>query len=136
MLMTIDTIASQFIHTRPHPLPDSDEAFDLVQGWIRRCCDEHSEDNLYKCSPCTQELLPTRIIDLEPANGTSVPVLKVTGGERGVYVTLSRCWGKNLNTKLTTANLKQWTQGIDVSTLPRSFRDAIIVTQRLHIRYI
>jgi hypothetical protein len=136
MLMTIDTIAAQYIHTRPHPLPDSDEAFDLVQGWIHRCCDEHSKDNVYKCSPCTQELLPTRIIDLEPANGTLVPVLKITGGERGVYVTLSHCWGKSLHTKLTTANLEQWSQGIDVSALPRSFRDAIIVTQRLHIRYL
>jgi hypothetical protein len=127
MLIRIDTIASEYILTRPHPFPDSGEAFDLVQRWIRRCCDEHSEDNVYKCSPCTKELLPTRIIDLEPANGTSVPVLKITGGECGVYVTLSHCWGENLHTKLTTANLEQWTQGIDMSTLTQSFRDAIIV---------
>jgi len=89
-----------------------------------------------ECSLRTKELLPTRIIDLEPANGTSAPVLKITNGESGAYVTLSHCWGKNLRTKLTTANVEQWRRGIDLSTLPQSFRDAIIVTQRLHIRYL
>ncbi|KAN0115527.1 Heterokaryon incompatibility protein (HET) domain containing protein [Hyaloscypha variabilis] len=132
----LHTIASEYILTRPHPLPDSDETFDLIQGWIQRCCVEHSEGNVLECSLRTKELLPTRIIDLEPANGTSVSVLKITNGESGAYVTLSHCWGKNLRTKLTTANVEQWRRGIDLSTLPQSFRDAIIVTQRLHIRYL
>ena len=53
------------------------------------------------------------------------------------YTVLSHCWGKNPQqiqlTKLTEETLKQ---GITLSSLPKTFQDAIVVTRIFQIRYI
>lgn len=53
------------------------------------------------------------------------------------YVILSYCWGNsNEPAKTTRANLKKRLQRIDTSSLPKTVRDAIKVTQLIGIRYL
>ena len=55
------------------------------------------------------------------------------------YVTLSHCWGKAVNKHhtLTSETYEEFTRGIPISRLPKTFRDAIHFAARLkHVGYI
>ncbi|KAI9747105.1 MAG: hypothetical protein M1815_004623, partial [Lichina confinis] len=52
------------------------------------------------------------------------------------YVALSYCWGAPQTVVTTEQTLEDYTVDIDVSTLSRSLRDAIRITQALGLRYI
>lgn len=53
------------------------------------------------------------------------------------YATLSHCWGSAPNfITLTTGNLDDFRKGIPINALPPSFRDAMVICNRLCIRYI
>lgn len=53
------------------------------------------------------------------------------------YATLSHCWGSGPNfITLSTSNLDDFRKGIPINALPQSFRDAIVICNRLCIRYI
>ncbi|PQE20746.1 heterokaryon incompatibility protein [Rutstroemia sp. NJR-2017a BBW] len=54
------------------------------------------------------------------------------------YACLSYCWGTDLdnNVKTLKANLKQHLDGILISVLPKTIQDAVLVCQRLGIRYL
>ena len=52
------------------------------------------------------------------------------------YIALSHCWGKNPIVRTTTSTLAQRKQGIEISLLPPTFRDAIIIARRLDVRYL
>jgi Heterokaryon incompatibility protein (HET) len=53
------------------------------------------------------------------------------------YVALSYCWGKNPNhLLLTSQNIEDLCKGVEVSTLDKTFREAIEFTTRLGLEYI
>ena len=52
------------------------------------------------------------------------------------YATLSHCWGKAKTLKLLTTNIGELRAGFSISELPTSYREAISVATRCHIRYI
>ena len=54
----------------------------------------------------------------------------------GRYAALSHCWGSKPILRLTTANIGNLRTEIHVSSLPKSFRDAITVVRRLRVRYL
>ena len=83
--------------------------------------------------------MPTRLLELGPAehNENTIRVVLCSGLSSNVdYMTLSHCWGPRPPIRLTRANMKSMTTGISVQDLPKSFRDAIIVTRWFHYRYL
>lgn len=81
--------------------------------------------------------MPTRVIDVGPADGSLQPrLLHPTGSESGQWATLSHCWGKTVTIKLTSDSLDERLRGIPMAEMPRNFRDAIVVTRMLGIRYL
>jgi hypothetical protein len=57
------------------------------------------------------------------------------------YIVLSHCWGKLTEERkrefcTTDDNIKARLEGFSLSTLPKTFRDAVQVTRELGIRYI
>lgn len=52
------------------------------------------------------------------------------------YATLSHCWGKSQNLKLTSRSSHDLRKGISVSDLPTSYREAIMIAGRFGIRYL
>ncbi|KAL2264973.1 hypothetical protein VTJ83DRAFT_7483 [Remersonia thermophila] len=89
-------------------------------------------------SPSEPELplLPTRVIDV----GTSErdPRLHVSEpGQRARYLTLSYRWGNGNAPHITTAlNVEKRKKSIRLAALPKTIRDAILVTRSLGIQYI
>ncbi len=60
------------------------------------------------------------------------PKEQIAGG----YATLSHVWGTTPFTTLTSDNYKLLKSNIEISTLPRSFRDAISTCRYLSIEYL
>ena len=114
----------------------SDHAMSLAKRWIGTCIKDHPQCNASKLS---SSYLPTRLIDVGPADGSVNPRLvlrKQHGILRRQYVTLSYCWGGISKVQLTSLTFDTLRSGIPIEELPKTIRDAIDITRRLRIRYI
>jgi hypothetical protein len=82
--------------------------------------------------------LPKRVLDLQGAGNSQVINLIAADGVRPEpYVTLSHCWGRSdLILKTTCINIQDRYEGIGISDLPPTFRDAVLLTQHVGIRYL
>lgn len=119
--------------------------------WLKRC----------KCAEGPPDWYPTRLLDLrhlkrdplvskKPIPGlrrdeshldeTQIAVVypkRWEGGKPGHrntrYVTLSHCWGppEHHGPKLSTENMAEFEAGVKISSLPKTFRDAIRFAARL-----
>jgi hypothetical protein len=82
--------------------------------------------------------MPTRVIDVGDASHS--PHLYQTRGARAAFVALSHCWGtkqvgyKSLAT--TSVNLHAHCHEIPLESLPKTFRDAFLVTRELGLRFL
>ena len=105
----------------------------LLIEWIRSCNETH------KCLPRTDAILPTRVIDVGGKDSPNVRLFCDTQGRPGKYLALSHRWGSPAqNKKFCTEkeNLKKHEEGINIADLPKTFRDAIHVTQNLGVQYL
>lgn len=84
--------------------------------------------------------LPTRILEISdgPDPTTATVRLLETNGAKGEYCALSHCWGPPHKRPLRTvdANLAQHREDIPFAKLPKTFREAVLFTRSLGIRYL
>ena len=111
-----------------------------MRGWRDVCDQEHKG---YGCHSESTNLLPTRVIDVGEGGAYSdfVHLYCSNKDEAGSYVALSHCWGKFTEEQREgfctfRRNFNDRVRGIETSTLPKSFCDAIRVTRELGQRYI
>jgi len=103
------------------------------QSWISKCQKDHKS-----CLALGTELFfPTRLLDLRNS-----AVRLVNGHDLnlsdGGYTALSYCWGNNMpeSSKTTTETMEAHQQAINFALLPKTLREAIIVTRSLGISFI
>ena len=114
-------------------LPVGDTAVIKARTWLQQCRSQHSECER-KRSVIKQ---PIRVIDVGIEGSSLRPQLKITGLMLGEYATLSHCWGLSKRLTTTRANIERHlTNGFSLSELPATFRDAILFTRLLRIRYL
>jgi hypothetical protein len=99
------------------------------------------ECNHPKCRVTRKLQLPTRLLDVGVNGDTSGVKLVDTeslGTEGVAYTALSHCWGSDPASHCiaTADNEPQHRANIALDTLPRTYRDAVIVTRKLDVRYI
>ncbi|OTA97779.1 hypothetical protein M434DRAFT_65246 [Hypoxylon sp. CO27-5] len=109
---------------------DSDIAISRLQKWLKDCEQNHP----FCARPHVTPILPTRVIDVF-ASDRRVTLFQ-THGRRGEYVTLSHCWGTSSRLMATKESIKDLEEGIAISFLPKTFQDAIKITQRLGKKYL
>ena len=123
---------SQGIKGRPvSAFSNSDECFRLLKMWFHRCLEEQK--------PQEFSFVPTRTIDVGPADGAQDPHLVVhTNSARDFpWITLSHCWGGSSPLVTTAETLPEWTDsGIPMPLLPPTFRDAVLITRQLGYRHL
>lgn len=114
---------------------------DLASRWLRECLDKHTEcaskiEGGIWTSIERPPLLPTRVVDVGGAG--QEPRLKIANpGEKAEYLALSYAWGDPSGIAKTTAgNIEDRTLGIALDTLPRTIRDAVVLTRLLEVRYL
>ncbi|KAF2261833.1 HET-domain-containing protein [Lojkania enalia] len=108
----------------------------IAREWIATCSNEHKAT----CHPDSKSIqLPTRVLDLGLYQGSRADtrLFEAPAGEFAQYVCLSHCWGPNGCAWSTTSfNLNQHKECIQFDKLPRTFKDAIIFTRWLGIRFL
>jgi hypothetical protein len=97
-----------------------------VKEWVGRCDERHS------CYQGNHSPLPSRVIDV----GAETPYLYISDRHHAPYMTLSHCWGGKQPLTTTTATLKERCMGISMASFPELYRDAVIITRKLGIRYL
>ncbi|KAI8633541.1 HET-domain-containing protein [Xylariaceae sp. FL1651] len=104
----------------------------IAEGWLRTCRERHID-----CPVAGgNTFLPTRVIDVGPANGSQAPRLVSGEGIKAEYIALSHCWGGQIVPVLNASTLGPFRSAIPMTELPANFRDAIVITQNLGIRYL
>lgn len=103
----------------------------LAHDWLQTCLKTHYA---CKCDLQAPAYYPKRLLDLTPHKSRLI----LTASERpcSQYATLSHCWGPTPFFCLSSSNEDDLRRRLPVRRLPRSFRDAILFTQRLGIRYL
>ncbi|CCT69239.1 related to tol protein [Fusarium fujikuroi IMI 58289] len=107
--------------------------FLLLKEWARVCSLEHE-----KCRSGKDQIvkaMPTRLISVQEP----VHLLDSSSIDPTDYIALSHCWGKlTEDQKFCTykRNITQLRTKIDTDRLPKTFRDAIVVTRGMGIQYL
>ncbi|KAJ9615530.1 hypothetical protein H2200_001605 [Cladophialophora chaetospira] len=105
----------------------------LVHKWISNCRSNHQG-----CALNMTNATPTRLIEVFDAQGSPSARLIVADQTEGHkdYAALSYCWGQNNHSLTTTTNIDDLVEQIDVSNLPKTYRDAIEVCHGVGLRYL
>ena len=112
----------------------STAAFDLVQGWLKRCEADHGT----KCHVTRRlaDTMPARLIFVPDENTHRGPSLVENFPLDALYATLSWRWGDSDFLKTTSTNLVGMFQEIPLDAIRKEFQDAIYLTRRLGLQYI
>jgi hypothetical protein len=86
----------------------------------------------------TPPRLPTRVLEVGSADDPSLLRLKISKGKCGHYVALSHCWGppEKRPLRIMTTNIQDHIKAISMSSLPKTFQDAVEVTRAIGLRYL
>jgi hypothetical protein len=104
-----------------------------MKEWLQRCNSEHSH-----CKPNT-EYLPRRLVSI---GSSAEPLLSLVSTQRFdpekiQYSTLSYCWGSSgIPGKTTRSNKSSYFESIPTKNLPKTFRDALMISRSLDIPYL
>lgn len=125
---------ARHVPRRPVNLPQaSGDIFQTASSWLQACLQHHTD--------CNQDgqgskPLPTRVIDVGPADGSKDPFLCSTNGRSGQWVTLSYCWGGTEPLKTTSETMAKHEEALLMVNLPPLFQDAVVIARRLKYRYL
>lgn len=124
------SIPLTWIHTAPETFQSScqDDYLALAKDWLDECRQQHPQ-----CASGYVPNLPRRVIDV--SDGQLLLATPKTG-TAGYWVALSHCWGTEYTLKTTTDNLELHKRAIGWDSLPKTFKDAILVTRALQVRYL
>jgi Heterokaryon incompatibility protein (HET) len=136
--MMIGDAAADLISTRPLTEdPGSEESFHQAKKWIENCCSSHDS------CPKPGNTLPTRVVDVGDLRSNQPPILFISNGAEAPYTALSYCWGEPppkpqppQPVMTTTATIDNFKEGLPVSLLPQTIKDAIHTTRQLGFRYL
>jgi hypothetical protein len=104
-----------------------------IRSWIQTCQKNHQS-----CvAPGNNTFFPTRLLDVRKSAIRLVDGQDLKPSDAG-YVALSYCWGSTMpksgKTMLDTLSARR--AGIEFALLPKTLREAIVVTRSLGISYI
>lgn len=109
----------------------SEECLSLIKRWTADCEINHGHPFCRRPALAT---LPTRVIDLGEHDS---PIIRlVESNTSGKYIALSHCWGHVQQFVTSRNNIKDRLQGFAVSSLPKTFRDAVVIARLLDVRYL
>ncbi|KAF5560494.1 het-domain-containing protein [Fusarium phyllophilum] len=108
----------------------SSGALRVVSSWLRNCQETHE-----KCCH-NHTTLPSRVLAVGCIGGSSIKLIEPDTGIVGNYAALSHCWGSVQLLTTTRTSLCAHMSGILVADLPKTFRDAVLVSRCLGIPYL
>lgn len=109
-----------------------------ITHWLRKCVTSHTECFDFQTVATTRHVLPKRLLDLRfvAQKGRVRLILSQSLPQDTVYATLSHCWGGQCEKTLTVDSLKDFEEGLLISSIPKTFQDAVFVTTKLRLSYL
>ncbi|KAI1404285.1 HET-domain-containing protein [Hypoxylon fuscum] len=99
--------------------------------WLRECQDNHK-----RCESRATDYMPTRVLDISRQEGLAF-LARGDECQKGRYAALSHCWGGHIPVRTTTLTLPTFQiEGIPLTSLPKTFREAIMVARQLGCSYL
>ncbi|KAI4191120.1 MAG: hypothetical protein L6R41_000341 [Letrouitia leprolyta] len=116
----------------------SDTTIAQITDWMSQCITSHEKCLEVQTVAATRDVLPKRLFDISTAarSGRLRLVSTAALAQHTLYVTLSHCWGGKCGTVLSMDNMRDFEEGVEVSMLPKTFQDAIMVTTKLSVQYL
>ncbi|KAF1919017.1 heterokaryon incompatibility protein-domain-containing protein [Ampelomyces quisqualis] len=109
-------------------LPSCRNTLQVLDNWIAQCGRSHSHCTLTKANT-----LPKRVLQLS----ADTVCIREYPQSHATYACLSHCWGTTgPKLKLTSTTYDRLTEGVPISDLPATFRDAVSVCQSLRISFL
>jgi hypothetical protein len=102
----------------------------IAAHWLENCLNHHK-----LCQADEKAGLPSRVIDLGIEEDIR-PRLIAVGAAVGAYVALSYCWGEDDTLTTTTENISTHMIDLKFSSLPKVYRDHMIIARALNVRYV
>jgi hypothetical protein len=118
------------------PKSGSQEHFEVIRQWLQHC------DRCHQCQPAQPTHLPTRVIDVGARGSPKVRLHIPAPNTVASYIALSHPWGipdpkRNPHFCTYWSNIDRFANdGIDIGSLPATFRDAIVATRELGQQYL
>ena len=107
---------------------------------LQRGCMPASQSilSVFRLPEAGVSILPSRVLDVGPSDGSSEPFLYESHEHQDKYITLSYKWGNEtaMSVKTVMHNLESHKQSISLKTFPQTIRDAIFITSKLGIRFL
>ncbi|TLD22983.1 hypothetical protein PspLS_07044 [Pyricularia sp. CBS 133598] len=109
----------------------------MIRSWLEDCDRDHPD-----CAAIvnSNSRLPSFLLDVGydgPADQNSIRLHATCEGETSRYTALSHCWGGVVSVMTTKDTLEAHTSsGIPFSSLPATFRDAVLVTRAIGVKYL
>lgn len=105
----------------------------IASDWIQDCITNHD-----RCESRRRNLKsPTRLLELCQPSPDHVRLIETSNLScKPTYMTLSHCWGSAIFLKLTAGTFSQFTIGIPLTSLPKTFQDAANVAWQLGSKYL
>jgi len=100
-----------------------------MRDWLKKCCDEHRS-----CPKRSDHLLPTIVINV--GSLANEPRLVIPENQLGQWASLSHCWGGEIALKTKMSSIDRHCHKISLENFPPTFRDAILITRSLGLRYL
>lgn len=114
---------------------DSDEVFQLARSWLSKCLDNHERCRTFSGRI---EHYPRRLLRvyMHESNLSIQLCLTEEMHLQQPFLTLSHCWGKMKFVQLTRNTIQDFVEDIPIQLLPKTFRDAALIVNRLGYEYI
>lgn len=121
--------------------PASEGNITLIDNSMEYCAAKHVRCNVLELKSV---FIPNRVLDVGPGDNLDRVLLidDTASLFRNLprltrrYVALSYCWGTSVPLKTTTASLARHREGIQISSMPQVFREAVFVVRKLRLRYL
>ncbi|KAI0965225.1 hypothetical protein F4678DRAFT_453396 [Xylaria arbuscula] len=146
-----DDLAASYVPSRPYePNKGSRNSISFLRENLEDCLANHPKCRLALTDTVASEAenipvedLPTRLLHVETGGLfiRLVTVAQLIAGDkarisRRGYASLSYCWGGPQPFCLTNKTIEVLTQGIEVSVLPHTLRDAVTALSSLELEYM
>ena len=139
ILMEVDNPAAEHVFGRTSNTDTScQKTYEKIRNWLVTCKGEHR--SCYLNETVGSDERPALVLDvtlsLEQIDIIKLQCVKDMKRAPFIYAALSYCWGTVQPNALKISNLGHYLAGIQLSSLPKSLQDAVVVARKLHIQYL
>lgn len=108
----------------------SQKSLKFFEDCLERCDENH------KSCQRGDTLLPKRVLEIGPSDGSVIKLRETRFGETGRYAALSHCWGDLDIPRTVVDNFQDRLSGIDWDELTQVYKDAVTLARMLGVPYL